>query len=103
MNRSIGKKSRVPGTMITCILAGLIKLGALTFLTKWFNFWIEGRLAPGQDAPWIALIVLFSLALLACADGTHSSVRAWRGKSRLKWQIASLIGAILALLAVSGH
>ena len=100
MNSSIGKRPLAP--IVTSIPAGLIWLGALTYLAKWFKFWTGGRLEPGQDTSWIALIVLFSLALLACAGGIYSSVRAWRGKSGLWWQVVSLIGAVLVLLAVSG-
>jgi len=102
MNSSIEKRSLDRAIIITSIPAGLIWFGVLIFLAKWFHFWAGGRLEPGQGTSWFALILLFSLALFACAGGIYSGVRAWGGKSRLRWQIVSLIGAVLALWAVSG-
>lgn len=102
MNSSIQNQSRDRATIVTSIPAALIWFAVLGFLAKWFHAWAMGRLEPGQGTSWAALFVLFLVALLACAGGIYSGVGAWRGKSRLRWQVVSLIGAVLVLWAVSG-
>jgi hypothetical protein len=102
MNNSIAKQSTDRVLFIMSIPVLLIWLGVLAFLVKWFRAWSEGRLEPGQGTSWVALFVLFFVALVVCASGIYLNVRAWQSKSRLTWQILSLIGAVLVLWAVSG-
>lgn len=91
------------GKIITSVLALLVWIGVLAFLAKWFQAWAVGRLEPGVNTSWAALKILFLLACLASAGGMFLSVRAWWGKSHLKWQVVSLITALLTLWAVCGN
>ena len=99
MNRSV-QNHRV--TKITSVPAALTWFGVLAFLAKWFQAWSVGRLEPGSDTSWMALLMVFIVALLASGGGIYLSIRAWQGRSHVKWQVISLIGAVLVLWAVSG-
>jgi hypothetical protein len=88
--------------IITSVLALLTWFGVLAFLATWFQAWAVGRLQPADSTSSATLIALFLLAFLASVRGVYLSVRGWRGKSLLKWQVTSLITALLTLWAVSG-
>ncbi len=102
MKRPIEGQSIDRATIFTSLPAALIWLGVLAFLAKWFQAWCAGGLEAGVNTSRRALLVLFLLAFSASVSGICLSVEAWRGKSNLRWQVGSLIGAALTLWAVSG-
>jgi hypothetical protein len=89
-------------TLVASILAFLLWLGVLALLAKWAQAWATGRLEPGASTSLEALALVFLAAAVASVGGIFLSVRAWRGKSQVKWQALSMLGAALALWAVSG-
>jgi len=92
--------SRVPIAM--SIPAALAWLGVLAFCGRWFLAWAEGRLAAGANTSMGLLLGFFVVAALLSIVGLYLSIRTWRGKTNLKWQVASLVGAVVTLWAVSG-
>jgi hypothetical protein len=82
--------------------AFLLWVGVLAFLAKLFQLWAADRLEPRVSTSPEALALAFLAAAAVSLGGILLSVRAWRGRSKVKWQALSLLGAVLVLWAVSG-
>ena len=102
MTSTTAHRQTEPIPVALSIPATLAWLGVLAFCGRWFWAWSEGRLAPGTNTSWEVLLGFFLVAVLLSAVGLYLSVCAWRGKTNVKWQAASLIGAAVLLWAVSG-
>ena len=99
---ALTQPGRAP-TLVASILAFLLWLGVLALLAKWSQAWATGRLEPGASTSLEPLALVFLVAAVASVGGIFLSVRAWRGRSQVKWQALSMLGAALALWAVSGN
>lgn len=94
------KVKRAPVLLSVVALALWITVAA--FLLKWFRAWAGGRLEPGINTSWAALYGIFAVAVLALAAGIFLTIRAWQGKSTVRWQVFSILLAALFLLVTSG-
>ena len=84
------------------IPAAVVWIGAAFFLVKWTISWLNGNLVPGNNTSGVVLFVFFLACAVAMVFGFYTTAKAWLGKSNTKWQVISLICAILVLLAVAG-
>jgi hypothetical protein len=88
--------------IIASVPAAFLWGGVMFFCVKWVHASAVGRLEPGVNTSMGALLVIFLCALLLSLGGIYLCGRAWMGRSSLKWQVVSLIGAVVAFWAVSG-
>jgi hypothetical protein len=88
--------------IVLSISAILSWLGALVFCGKWFQAWAEGRLEAGANTSLVGLLGFFLIVALLSIVGLYLGIQTWRDKVSLKWQIASLVTAVIMLWAVSG-
>jgi len=95
------KATRAP--VLLSVLALSVWIGVALFLLKWIRAWAAGRLEPGIETSWAALYGFFAVAVLALAAGIFLTIRAWQGKSTVRWQVLSIFLAVLSLWATCGH
>ena len=89
-------------TVLLSVLALSLWIGVALFLLKWFRAWAAGRLEPGASTSWAVLYGMFAVAVLALACGVFLTIRAWQGKSTVRWQVFSIFLGALFLRAVCG-
>ncbi|GAI91520.1 unnamed protein product [marine sediment metagenome] len=100
-NNLLTKLSRAPVLLSLPALALWIAVAA--FLFKWIRAWSAGHLEPGIETSWATLYGFFAVAVLALAAGLFFTIRAWQGKSTVRWQVLSLLLGVLALWMTCGH
>ena len=103
MNSSAQNQSTGKLSIVMSVPAAVLWFGVILFCAKWLLASAAGRLEPGANTSMGALLVFFLLALLLSISGIYMCVKAWMSKSNLKWQIVSLIGAVVTFWAVCGN
>ena len=103
MNSSTHNQSTGKLLTVMSVPAALLWFGVMFFCAKWLLASAAGRLEPGANTSMGALLVFFLLALLLSIGGIYLCFKAWMSKSNLKWQIVSLIGAVVTFWAVCGN
>ena len=88
--------------LIISIPITAVWIGSAFFFAKWTIYWHKGNLIQGNNTSGTVLFVFFLACLIALVFGFYTTSKAWFGKSNTKWQVISLICAILVLLAVAG-
>jgi CDP-diglyceride synthetase len=96
--QSIGRLS-----IAMSVPAALLWFGVTFFCAKWILASATGHLEPGANTSMRALLVFFLLTLLLSIGGIYLCFRAWMGKSNVKWQTISLMGAVLSFWAICGN
>ena len=91
-----------PAPLLLSLLALSLWAGVALFLLKWIRAWAAGRLEPGIESTWLALYAFFAVAVLALAAGIFLTIRAWQGKSTVRWQLLSILLGGLSLWATAG-
>jgi hypothetical protein len=88
--------------LVVSVAALSVWLAVAGFLVKWLRAWSAGRLEPGVGSSWSGLYGMFAVAVVALGAGLFLTIRAWLGKSTVKWQVFSIVLAVISLLLVCG-
>jgi hypothetical protein len=91
-----------PAPLLLSVLALSLWIAVALFLLKWIQAWAAGRLEPGIESSSLALYAFFALAVFALAAGIFLTIRAWQGKSTVRWQLLSILLGGLSLWATAG-
>ena len=97
------KHSRLPslGRSIN-LVTGLVWLGVLGFLAKWYHAYQSGNLDAGERTAWSNLVILFAIAFIVAITGIGVAVRGAARPGKLCWQALAGMVALAFLWAVSG-